>query len=483
MQFDNTYDKLPKEFYSESTPQSFANPQLLAINFSLANELGLELDNYSSDQLARLFSGQEIFPGSHIISTVYSAHQFGHFSGRLGDGRAMLLGEVIANNGKRYDVQLKGSGPTAYSRNGDGLSALGPVIREYLVSEAMHHLGVPTTRALAAVVTGEPVYRQTITPGGVFTRVAASHIRIGTFQYFASKGDTENLKVLLDYAIKRHYPEISENHPLNFLEKVIHQQTKLVAKWLSIGFIHGVMNTDNTSISGETIDFGPCAFMDTFQADKVYSSIDSYGRYAYDQQKNICAWNLCRLADCLIPLVDEDPSSAIEKLNQKLGEIFEIFEEYYYAEMIKKFALTPSLLNKKNDLEIIEKFLSYLEDSKLDFTLSFRNLSQLFTEGKNSYYPVNNELNEIIKYLQKRWQQENISESEFEFKINSVNPVFIPRNHLVEKTIQECLKGDLRTFNRLNNILKNPFHSSTENGDFALPPKPCEEVKATFCGT
>ena len=308
MNFDNTYRQLPDHFYSEHMPARFSQPKLLAFNKDLADELGFDFTDKSDDELAMIFSGQEILEGSEPIAQAYAAHQFGHFVPQLGDGRALLLGEVIGKNDKRYDIQLKGSGQTIFSRRGDGMSALGPVIREYIVSEAMYALGVPATRALAAVATGDLVQRETSEPGGVFTRVAASHIRIGTFQFFAAREDTKGLDTLLEYAATRHYPDIvdSENLALDFLRKVIEKQISLVAHWMSLGFIHGVMNTDNMTISGETIDFGPCAFMDKFHHEKVFSSIDLNSRYSYGNQGPILSWNMSRLAECLIPLVHQD---------------------------------------------------------------------------------------------------------------------------------------------------------------------------------
>ena len=489
MKFDNTYTSLPEKFYSESEANHFPEPQLVAFNDKLAKELGIEMKEYSNDELAEIFSGQKVLDGMCNISMVYAAHQFGHFSGRLGDGRAMLLGEVLSPQGKRYDVQLKGSGPTEYSRNGDGLSGIGPVIREYIVSEAVHRLGVPATRALAAVFTGDPVYRRSVEPGGVFTRVASSHIRIGTFQHFASIGDNEGLEALLDYTIDRHYPEIRESkedlHPaVLFLRKVIEAQSTLVSHWTSFGFIHGVMNTDNTTVSGETIDFGPCAFMDDYKADKVFSSIDRGGRYAYNQQSSICGWNICRLADCLIALVDKDSVKAIKILNQELSSLPDLLEEAWLKRMIIKFGLEAKAENKKDDDALISKFFEYLEEEKLDFTLAFRNLPKLIeADSKLCFFPENEKLEEFLNMWRERLQQEANSSEVTKEKMDSINPLYIARNHQVEKAIQEAIEGNLKTFHELNKVLQNPFTYQPELDRYSLPPRPEEEVKATFCGT
>ena len=489
MKFDNTYSSLPKKFYSESEANFFSEPQLLAYNEELAAELDIDLSEYSNTELAEIFSGQKVLDGSCNISMVYAAHQFGHFAGRLGDGRAMLLGEVVNSKGKRYDIQLKGSGPTEFSRNGDGLSGIGPVIREYIVSEAMNSLGVPATRALAAVITGDPVYRRSVEPGGVFTRVASSHIRIGTFQHFASIGDNEGLQTLLNYTIDRHYPEIRDSkgkkHPaILFLRKVIDAQASLVAQWASYGFIHGVMNTDNTTVSGETIDFGPCAFMDKYQADKVFSSIDRGGRYAYNQQSSICGWNICRLADCLISLVHEDSVEAVKILNEELASLSEILEEAWLQRMILKFGLSAKAENKNDDDELISKFFEYMSEEQMDFNLAFRNLSDLIeNDSKSCFFNTTDSLKSFLKMWRDRLKEEGLPASEVKEKMDSVNPLYIARNHQVEKAIQDAIEGNLKTFHDMNKVLKNPFTFQAELDRYSLPPRPEEEVKATFCGT
>ena len=495
MKFNNTYDALPGRFFAEATPESFSNPKLLAFNEKLASELGLNLGEQDATSLAEIFCGQKLLEGSHFIAMTYGGHQFGNFVPQLGDGRAMLLGEVLDPKGKRFDIQFKGSGPTFFSRNGDGYSALGPVIREYIVSEAMHHLGVPTTRALAAVATGDMVYRQEALPGGVFTRVAASHIRIGTFQYFAGKGDLEGLKTLLDYSIERHYPEIKTaiqessealNPAILFLKKVIEAQVPLVANWMSLGFIHGVMNTDNMTVSGETMDYGPCAFMDHFNFDQVYSYIDSHGRYCYKNQSTIVQWNLCRLADCLIPLVDSNDDKAIELLNNELATISDLFTNEWHKRMAAKLGIVSSPSTKNEDEKLIVMWLDILEKEKLDFTLSFRKLSGLLEVNEkhiNLRFSPSSEFENFVQAWRKRLKKDNIDIATIKEKMNRLNPLYIPRNHQVERAIQSAMDGDLTVFNEMNKVLINPYKHQPDLDSYGAVPLPEEEIKATFCGT
>ncbi len=488
MKFDNTYRRLPEIFYSPSAPFRFTNPKLIVLNEELAQDLDLDLAIYSPDKLAQVFSGQELLPGSELISTVYAAHQFGHFVPILGDGRAILMGEVIALDGRRFDIQLKGAGPTKYSRRGDGFSALGPVLREYLLSEFMHKMGIPTTRALAAVLTNENVYRENILPGGVFTRVAKSHMRIGTFQYFAGLNDLVNLKILLDYAIKRHYPEILDpkndwkEYPILFLKGVIKAQVDLVSSWMSIGFIHGVMNTDNMSISGETIDYGPCAFMDHFKFDQVYSFIDNQGRYRYSNQPQILIWNLSRLADCLIPVVKENfgvnDEAAIRLLEKELALIKEQFEDLFIKKMSEKLILNETSLSTLQKKELVFNLLEILEVNDLDFTNSFRQLSRgLINElqelGLQSFL---NEWREILK-------NNNLDFTKVASKMDLINPLYIPRNHLVEKIIESGLKGDFSPFKSYLEVLSDPFSEKDHLKLYEKAPNPNEVVANTFCGT
>ncbi|HIG31710.1 MAG TPA: YdiU family protein [Verrucomicrobiales bacterium] len=493
MKFKNTYDSLPARFFAEVTPEKFSNPTLLRFNENLASDLGLNPGEQSTTKLAEIFSGQRLLEGSHPIAMAYAAHQFGNFVPQLGDGRALLLGEIIDPKGKRFDIQLKGAGRTVFSRNGDGKSALGPVIREYIVSEAMHHLGVPTTRALAAVSTGDSIVREGPLPGGVFTRIAASHIRIGTFQYFAARGDIDGLKILLDYSIDRHYPEIKteiqnssndSTSPILFLKKVIQNQVSLVSQWMSLGFIHGVMNTDNMSISGETIDYGPCAFMDGFNYGQVYSYIDSQGRYSYMNQRHIVQWNLTRLAECLIPLVDSDDQKARELLNHELSYISDLFTKHWVQRMAAKLGLVSDDSSIIEDEKLIKMWLDYLEKEKLDFTLSFRKLSDLLDENNgSSLFESTHPFEDFEKGWKKRLKNEVFDVETIKQNMNRVNPVYIPRNHQVERAIQGALVEDLSVFNELNKVLENPYLKQPELDSYRIAPLPEEEIAATYCGT
>ncbi len=482
IQFDNTYENLPETFYNKSGSIKFSNPQLIAYNDQYAKDvLGINLDSLSKDELADLFSGQVIPHGASSIAFAYAGHQFGGFSPQLGDGRALLLGEVVSPGKKRFDIHFKGTGPTVYSRNGDGMSALGPVIREYIVSEAMFHLNVPTTRALAAVRTGDNVFRETKLPGGVFTRVAASHIRIGTFEYFAARKDIEGLKALVDYTINRHYPEInkSKNKELNkyllLLSSVASAQSMLIAHWMSLGFIHGVMNTDNMAISGETIDFGPCAFMDNFSQTKTFSSIDNQGRYAYNNQIPVGIWNLFRLADCIVPLIDPDFKRAVNIVEESVESYLDIYENNWLDKMTDKLGI---FVHKTEDKNLIDLWLKYLEGEDLDFTNSFRLLGNSPEQLKPS--PL---LEIFLKEWKERLAEQNFDEVKVKNHMNSVNPVFIPRNHQVEKAIQGAILEDYTIFEQLNEVLKNPFLEQPEFEKFKVPPLPEERITETFCGT
>lgn len=468
IKFDNSYIKLPGDFYQEILPSAGTNPELIAINSKLANELGIDLGDKTDTELADIFSGKKIL-NTEPIALAYAGHQFGHFVPQLGDGRAVLLGEVIDHQGQRFDLQLKGSGQTKFSRRGDGRSALGPVIREYLISEAMHELGISTTRALAAVISGEMVMRENLLPGGIFTRVARSHIRVGTFQYFAARGEIENLKVLTRYVIDRHYPEANDNtNPtLAMFGMIGKAQAKLVSDWMRIGFIHGVMNTDNMSVSGQTIDFGPCAFMDEFKNDKVFSSIDHQGRYAYCNQISIALWNLARLAECLIPLVAQDENESIELLNQSLQDIKKSFQHEYHLKMISKFGLKTF---QKDDSQFIQNWLNHLEKNNLDFTNSFRKFDQIL-------------FGEMKEYFLKRIQTEGLSLIEAQSNANLVNPYVIPRNHQIEMAIERSYQKDFSYFQKILKAIKNPYQESEENRFLTQPPSPEERVYQTFCGT
>lgn len=470
--FDNSYARLPERFYARVKPAIVPAPSLLAWNAELAEDLGFGVMGNVDDQLARIFGGNEIPDGAEPIALAYAGHQFGYFVPQLGDGRAILLGEVISRtNGRRYDLQLKGSGQTPFSRNGDGKASLGPVIREYLLSEALHQMGVPTTRALAAVQTGEKVYRDTQLPGAVLTRVASSHIRVGTFEYFAVRRDVDALKTLTDYAIDRHYPEVKdEARPVvAFFAKVVEAQALLVAHWMDIGFIHGVMNTDNTAVSGETLDYGPCAFMDEFDFHKVFSSIDQGARYAYGQQGPIALWNLSRLAECLAPLGDE-LSLFVAELERFQG----LLEQHYLTRMRKKLGCTTE---EPEDPHLINEWLQHLQDNALDYTLSFRGLSARI----NADGPC------VFGEFESKWKARIKNQPEpaagIRELMDSVNPLFIPRNHQVERAIQAAIGGDLRVFHELKQVLKKPFQAQPELSHYAKPPRPHERVTKTFCGT
>ena len=472
IQFNNTYDKLPSAFYERSEPAFFSNPKLILFNHDLASELGIgNLSNLGNDELASIFSGGQKLSGASHIAMAYAAHQFGHFVPKLGDGRALLLGEV---NGS--DIQLKGAGQTPFSRRGDGRSSLGPVLREYLISEAMNALGVPTTRALAAVTTGETVYRFGEEPGGIFTRVAPSHIRVGTFQYFAARHDLDSLFILLDYAIKRHYSDLSQiednsEKVLRFLEEVGKRQAVLVAKWMSLGFIHGVMNTDNFTVGGFTIDYGPCAFMDEYQEFKVFSSIDQQGRYSYRNQIPIAQWNILRLADCLWPFVSEDQKVAIDTIEKRLNPIMDLFIPKRWEHMGLKFGFHQVDSNK---IVLMERFLSHLEKNKLDFTLSFSHLNDSLDTDSN-YFEEDKEIKDWLN----TWRLHTPSLE----LMKRHNPIYIPRNHLVEKAIEKSYEGDYSLFYELNEAWKRPYEKNRQDVILSSAPKPEERVKQTFCGT
>ena len=477
--FSNSYVKLPEHFYQRVVPAKVPSPTLIAVNDELAHELGIDPKWLKSDEGLAVLSGNEIAAGSEPLAQAYAGHQFGGFSPQLGDGRAVLLGEVINKSGEQKDIQLKGSGRTPFSRSGDGKSALGPVIREYLISEAMHALGIPTTRALAAVATGEKVIREEPTDGGIFTRVASSHLRVGTFQYFAARNDTEAIIILVDFALNRHFPnaEISHSSALTLLQQVITAQAKLVAQWMSIGFIHGVMNTDNSSISGETIDYGPCAFMDDFHPGCVFSAIDRDARYAWGNQAPIAHWNLTRLAETLLPLLDSDPDAAMKLAETALDAYSEQFITLYHSHYKAKLSLTDDA-----PIEFIQETLSLLADQQVDYTLFFRRLTQLATNEPNT-----SELPDLFLDSEAclRWIQTwriHLDDSKIS-AMQQINPIIIPRNHQVEAAIQLAYKGDFTLFHRLNEAWKYPFTENPDHADLEQAPLPNELVTQTFCGT
>lgn len=482
--FDNTYARLPNRFFQRVEPTQVESPRLIGLNRELAEDLGLIPERLESPEGLAYFSGNAIPEGSDPIALAYSGHQFGGFSPVLGDGRALLLGEVVGRDGVRRDIQLKGSGPTPFSRRGDGRSALGPVIREYVVSEAMAALGVPTTRALAAVATGEKVFRENMLPGGVFTRVARSHIRIGTFQFFAAHGDGENLRILADYAIDRHYPEAAEaeNPYLALLAGVIERQARLIAQWMQLGFIHGVMNTDNMSISGETIDYGPCAFLDDYRSDKAFSSIDQHGRYAFANQGPIGLWNLVRFAETLIPLIAEDQDAAIAAAEGELNRFEVLHDEAFRRGFLAKIGIENG---SDDDWELVQELLSAMEEGTADFTLVFRHLSKALESGDDevveNLFAGRGRIRSWMSSWRGRMQNED-RESAVAL-MRRTNPIFIPRNHRVEEVIVAAYQSDYEPFHRLNSVLQHPFSEQPESVAYELPPKPSEVVRATFCGT
>ena len=452
-------------------PSSAVDPKLILFNCELAEFLGIDSSTTSERELATIFSGKKILEKSHPFAMAYAGHQFGHFVPQLGDGRAVLLGEVVASNKRLYDIQLKGAGQTKFSRRGDGRSALGPVIREYIVSEAMHALGIPSTRALAAVGTGEPVYREETLPGAVFTRVASSHLRVGTFEYFFHRREYDHLKVLSDYAIKRHYPELFNEGDkyLKLFQAVARKKLSLVAKWMSVGFIHGVMNTDNTSVVGETIDFGPCAFMDTFVHNKVFSSIDHHGRYAYHNQGKIAFWNLSCLVNCLVPLLNLEREEVQQKFEVEFGELHQFFSNTLREIMGKKLGIFKV---RPDDSDLINQFLQHLEQNHLDFTNSFREIPQKLGSGE-----------EIYQKIEQRLADQPQSLEEAIALMNSANPYIIPRNHLVEKAIGSAIQGDFSFFKTMVEAYKIPYVENLKHQGLTLPPGPHEVVHQTFCGT
>ena len=482
--FDNSYVRLPAGFFVRCDARPFKAAEMIRVNRDLAEELGIDPDHLDSDKGLAILSGNKRAEGADPVAMVYAGHQFGGFAGRLGDGRALLLGEVVDRNGVRRDIQLKGSGQTPFSRRGDGLSALGPVLREYLVSEAMHAMGAPTTRALAAVATGEPVRRETIVPGGVFTRVARSHIRVGTFEWFASQRDTANLKVLADYVIERHYPEAGEagNPYLAFLDRVIERQAELVAHWMQLGFIHGVMNTDNMNVSGETIDYGPCAFMDEYHPEKVFSSIDHQGRYAFNNQSPIAQWNLSRLAETLLPLIDESIPEAIEQAKDSLAK----FSRIHHKALMKRFAAKIGLTGgTQENWDMAQALLATMAEGRADFTLVFRHLPKALESNDDESVTRWFDCPKAISAWLADWRTRlaDTDHAKASKLMRSHNPVYIPRNHRIEEAIQAAYQGDYDPFHRLNDLLRSPFDEQTEADQYETAPKPDEIVQATFCGT
>ncbi len=486
--FENTYVNLPERFYESIAPTPVKLPKLVRFNFKLACELGMNTEGVPSEDLAAFFSGNRILPRSEPIAQAYAGHQFGHFVPQLGDGRAILLGEVIGSDGRRRDIQLKGSGRTRFSRQGDGRAALGPVMREYILSEAMHGLGIPTTRSLAIVTTGEEVMRETSFPGAVLTRVAASHIRVGTFEYFAARQDKEALKILADYVMARHYP-VFQNQPqpyFEMLKAILRAKAELVVHWMRVGFIHGVMNTDNTSVSGETIDYGPCAFMDEYDPNTVFSSIDRHGRYAFGNQAVIAAENMSSLASCLLFLLHEDPAQALKMAQEAINHFEAVFQNAWSRAACQKIGLLHADLD---DLSLILDYLELMQKNNADHTLAFRCLSTAVGEKQAppKLLAVFNQSKDLESWLT-RWNaallKQGRSAQEITQAMNAVNPAFIPRNHRVEQAIQAAIqKNDFNLMNRLIGVLARPYDDQPQESDLMQPPKPDERVTQTFCGT
>ena len=482
--FDNSYSRLPDAFYARSKPTPVSSPELIQLNHGLADELGVEASRLDSPEGLAILAGNQVAEGSEPLAMAYSGHQFGGFSPQLGDGRALLLGEVVGKGSIRYDIQLKGSGPTPFSRRGDGRSALGPVLREYIVSEAMAALGVPTTRALAAVASGDQVVREGFEPGGVFTRVAKSHVRIGTFQWFAARQDHDNLKILADYVIDRHYPDIqeAENPYLAFLEGLIQRQTSLIAHWMQLGFIHGVMNTDNMTVSGETIDYGPCAFLDNYEAFKKFSFIDRQGRYAYSNQGPIGHWNLTRFAETLLPLLHDDQEKAIEAAEGALGRFPDLYHQALQERFFAKIGIEDG---EASDWPMVENLLTVMEEGEADFTQVFRHLPDALPVGNDQVLvDLFNQPAAIVGWLETwRARLQPCDPDQAVALMRRTNPVYIPRNHRVEQAIEAGNGGDWTLFHKLNQVLQEPFNEREELSEYEAAPAPTEVVQATFCGT
>lgn len=477
--FDNSYRRLPERFYAPLAPAKVRAPRLIAFNARLAAELGLDGPEIAANA-AEIFSGNSVLPGAEPIALAYAGHQFGQFVPQLGDGRAILLGEVVGRDGQRRDIQLKGSGPTPFSRRGDGRAALGPVLREYVVSEAMHALGVPTTRGLAAVSTGEDVLRETgVLPGAVLTRVAASHIRVGTFQYFAARRDVEGLRLLADHAIARHYPALKHaaNPYLALFEAVSMRQAALVSRWMQLGFIHGVMNTDNCSVAGETIDYGPCAFLDAYDPAKRFSAIDQNGRYAFGNQPGIAQWNMARFAETLLGLIDGDIEAAAAKANEVLGAFPALFQRHWTEGMRRKLGLAGV---SDEDDGLIAGLLNLMAAAQADFTLTFRRLSD--PAGDDAVLAM---LGDDGADWLAAWRARVAGDGAAAARaaMRSVNPARIPRNHRVEAMIAAAETGDFAPFATLMAALAQPYEDDPAFAAFSDPPDADEVVERTFCGT
>jgi len=474
--FDNTYSRLSKTFKEDIKPTPVHSPELIIFNDQLAKHLNLDFSKTDKKELSQIFSGNSLPEGTNTIAQAYAGHQFGHFT-MLGDGRTILLGEHLTNKNKRFDIQFKGSGRTSFSRTGDGRAVLGPMLREYLISEAIHALNIPTTRSLAVVKTGEKVIRENLLPGAILTRVASSHIRVGTFQYIAAKQNINDLRTLVDYTVERHYPEIqtSKNKAIDLLNLVMEKQCQLVVNWMRVGFVHGVMNTDNMSISGETIDYGPCAFMDFYNPKTVFSSIDKYGRYSFSNQPPITKWNLARFAECLIPLIDKEEDKAFKIATEVIDNFQNIYENKWLNMMRDKLGLFGE---DQNDLKLINDLLNWMESNKADYTNTFCYLMNI--ESNDNKY---NNL-DFKKWLKKWEDRILINKGSKEKSINLMrknNPIVIPRNHKVEEALEAANNDNLKLLNKLLVILKKPYNSQVNIMNYQSPSSNLSYQ--TFCGT
>lgn len=487
--FDNSYARLPDSFFDRQPPTAVSRPGLIRVNQALARELGIDPNYLASPEGIEVLAGNRLPPGADPIATAYAGHQFGNWNPQLGDGRAILLGELIAPDGQRYDLQLKGAGRTRYSRGGDGRAPIGPVLREYIVSEAMEVLGVPTSRALAAVTTGDRVMRQVAEPGAIIARVARSHIRIGTCQYFAARNDIESLGLLVEHVIQRHYPTALEaaNPALAMLQQVVNGQAQLIARWQQLGFIHGVMNTDNMLLSGETIDYGPCAFIDSYNPDMVFSSIDHGGRYAYSNQPGIAYWNLGALAQALLPMLSDDTDQAVAMAQHAVDGFVPLYQQAYREGMARKIGLTRSIDDNE---ALIEAFLATMAEQGTDFTLAFRRLAELAepqpedSEGISSFFDLGPAFQSWLERWRQRTADDPMTSRQRRSMMHGVNPVYIPRNHLVQEAIAAAVDGgDLKPFHQLIEILAEPYAYNPEHKRYAMPPRQEQIVRQTFCGT
>lgn len=479
LRFDNSYLNLPDALYTRLDPVPVKKPELFVFNKDLARDMELDFPSLSDEKMAEMFAGNTLPDGAEPLAQAYAGHQFGHFT-MLGDGRAHLLGEHVTEDGKRLDIQFKGSGRTPYSRRGDGRAALGPMLREYIMSEAMHALGIPTTRSLAVVTTGEEVFRETPLAGAILTRVAASHIRIGTFEFAAMQKDVSLVEKLLDYTINRHAPELkdADNIALALLQHVMESQADLITHWMRVGFIHGVMNTDNMALSGETIDYGPCAFMDAYDPNTVFSSIDHRGRYAFANQPVIAQWNIARLAEALLPLIDRDIEKAVKLAEEAINGFPSIYQKKWLAMMRQKLGLFGA---QKEDEKLISDLLDWMQKNHADYTNSFLDLSQESIPSTTLYN--SSEFKSWYKRWQERLRQNSKPLRSSYCMMKSVNPAVIPRNHKVEEALETANKGDMKPFNDLLTALKQPFKNSDKLAPYQSPPAASQRVYQTFCGT